>query len=157
MAADGPFPIDDFDFAMPIIEMDPHLGDIQSTQFDLDLSLLPLPVPDLPEPSNEINPGYVSLSGSVYNQTSDSILDEYLFEALGSDGTQQHIDAVSQGSISIPADTSTDNSPGSETNKRQFTEDAVIRLKNNEFREHGKWLCNWPKCDKSFDENRKRK
>jgi hypothetical protein len=93
----------------------------------------------------------------VCNQTSNSILDTYLFEALGSDGTQQHVDAVSPDSDSIPADTSTDNSSGSETNKRQFKEDAVIRLKNNEFREHGKWLCNRPKCDKSFDENRKRK
>jgi hypothetical protein len=70
---------------------------------------------------------------------------------------QQHLDTVSPDSNSIPADTSTDNSSGSETNKRQFEEDAVIRLKNNEFREHGKWLCNRPNCDKSFQENRKRK
>jgi hypothetical protein len=63
MVADGSFPIDDFDFSAPIIGMGPHLDDIQSTEFELDLSL-PLPAPDLPEPSHEIYLGYASLSGS---------------------------------------------------------------------------------------------
>jgi hypothetical protein len=63
MVADGSFPIDDFDFSAPIIEMGPHLDDIQSTEFELDLSL-PLPALDLPEPSHEIYLGYASLSGS---------------------------------------------------------------------------------------------
>jgi hypothetical protein len=64
MVPDGSFPIDDFDFSAPIIGMGPPLNDIQSTQFEFDLSLPCLPVHDLSEPSNEMYPGYASLSGS---------------------------------------------------------------------------------------------
>ncbi|KAH7246244.1 hypothetical protein BKA59DRAFT_191968 [Fusarium tricinctum] len=62
MAADEPSPTNDFDFA--IIGMDPHLNNTESTEFELDPSLPSLSVHDLPEPSNEMYPGYVSLSGS---------------------------------------------------------------------------------------------
>lgn len=65
IATDGHFPIDDFDFSEPIIGMGPHPNDIQSPQFEFDLSLPPsLPVHNLPEPSHEMYPGDTSLSGS---------------------------------------------------------------------------------------------
>ncbi|SPJ72525.1 uncharacterized protein FTOL_02254 [Fusarium torulosum] len=64
MVEDGSFPIDDFDFSAPIIGMGPHPIDIQSTEFEFDLSLPSLPILDLPEPSHEMYPGYASLSGS---------------------------------------------------------------------------------------------
>lgn len=66
IATDGLFPIDDFNFSEPIIGMGPHPNDIQSPQFEFDLSLLPpsLPVHDLSEPSHEMYPGNTSLSDS---------------------------------------------------------------------------------------------
>lgn len=64
IATDGPFSIDDFDFSEPIIGMGPYPSDIQSPQFDFDLSLPSLPVHDLPEPSHEMYPGNTSPSGS---------------------------------------------------------------------------------------------
>jgi hypothetical protein len=94
----------------------------------------------------------------VCDQANDAIIDS-TSAALGSDGIPAHsFDVVSSDLSSSPADNSTDNNSGTETNSNQrFKEDPAPRLKNNEFVEHGRWLCIWPGCDRSFEENRKRK
>lgn len=93
------------------------------------------------------------------SQSNDTVLDALSPVVLGSDGTQiQSLNLISPDFSSPPAETSTDNSSGSETSsKARFEEDTVTRLKSGEFARNGIFFCNWPKCDKSFSENRKRK
>jgi hypothetical protein len=40
---------------------------------------------------------------------------------------------------------------------QKFEEFPVTRLKNNEFVENGKFLCNNADCHRAFDKNRERK
>ncbi|KAF5641110.1 hypothetical protein F52700_3445 [Fusarium sp. NRRL 52700] len=140
----------DFDFPAPIIGMDSHLSDVEATQFDLSSS--PISLLNLPESAYES-------AGSVLSQSNDTVLDAFSPVVLGSGGTQiQSFDLISPDFSSPPAETSTDNSSGSETSiKERFEEDAVTRLKSDEFAKNGIFFCNWTKCDKSFNENRKRK
>ncbi|KAF5628037.1 krueppel-like factor 11 [Fusarium tjaetaba] len=146
-AVDG---LSDFDFAAPIIGMNSHLSDIEAAQFDLSSS--PVSLLDLHESTYES-------AGSVYSQSNDTVLDAISPVALGSGGTQiQSFDLISPDFGSPPAETSTDNSSSSETgSKERFEEDTIIRLKSDEFARNGIFFCNWPECDKSFSENRKRK
>jgi hypothetical protein len=78
--------------------------------------------------------------------------------AVGNNEITEHsFDVVSSDFSSSPADNSADNNSGSDiSGKQTFREDSAIRLKNNEFVEHGRWLCIWPECDRSFRENRMR-
>ncbi|KAI1056418.1 hypothetical protein LB507_001825 [Fusarium sp. FIESC RH6] len=41
--------------------------------------------------------------------------------------------------------------------KNLFKEISSYRLRNNECKKNEMFLCNWPDCNKSFEENRKRK
>ncbi|KAG4285434.1 hypothetical protein FPRO06_06694 [Fusarium proliferatum] len=141
--------VDDFsglDFAAPIIGMNSHLSDVEAAPFDLPSS--PVSLLDLHESAYEVIPG----------QSNDTVLDAFSPVVLGSDGTQiQSLDLISPDFSSPPAETSTDNSSGSETSsKARFEEDTVTRLKSDEFARNGIFFCNWPECDKSFGENRKR-
>ncbi|KAG7417331.1 Transcription factor Sp8 [Fusarium oxysporum f. sp. rapae] len=139
----------DFGFAAPIIGMDSHLSNAEAAQFDLSSS--PVSLLDLPESAYES-------AGSVYSQSNDTVLDAFSPVVLGSEGTQiQSFGLISSDFGSPPTETSADNSSSSETSsKERFEEDAVTRLKSDEFARNGIFFCNWPKCDKSFDENRKR-
>ncbi|OBS21926.1 hypothetical protein FPOA_08263 [Fusarium poae] len=133
-----------------MIGTDSHLNDIDSARFTFSSPLVPCL--DLPTVSEDISK---MASPTACDQTNDTILDSSS-AALGNDRLPAYsFDVVASDSSSSPADNSADNNSDIASNQT-FKEDPAIRLKNNEFVEHGKWLCIWPECDKFFKENRMR-
>lgn len=50
-----------------------------------------------------------------------------------------------------------DNSSSETDSKNLFKEIPSYRLRNNECKKNEMFLCDWSGCNKSFEENRKRK
>ena len=93
----------------------------------------------------------------MYNQTNDTILG-IPYGVGGSDGIPAHsFDVTSSDFDPFPSDNSTDNSSSETDSKVLFKEIPSYRLRNNECKKNEMFLCDWPGCNKSFEENRKRK
>lgn len=91
------------------------------------------------------------------DQTNDAILD-ISYGTGGSDIMSAHsFDVTSSGFDPFPSDKSTDNSSSETDSKILFKEIPSYRLRNNECKKNEMFVCDWPGCDKSFEENRKRK
>ncbi|KAF5722182.1 hypothetical protein FMUND_3104 [Fusarium mundagurra] len=94
-----------------------------------------------------------------YNQTSEPVSDTSRPPFDESGATKTH----SLHSTPSDAHHSSDNMSASEglsletMDDQKFKEYPVTRLKNNEFIENGKFLCNNADCQRIFDKNRERK
>jgi hypothetical protein len=92
----------------------------------------------------------------VCDQTNDAILDTS-YGTGGSEGIPEHsFDVTSSAFDPFPSDKSTDNSSSETDSKILFKEIPSYRLRNNECKKNEMFLCDWPGCNKSFEENRKR-
>jgi hypothetical protein len=93
----------------------------------------------------------------VCDQTNDAILDTS-YGTGGSEGMPEHsFDVTSSGLDPFLSDKSNDNSSSETDSKILFKEIPSYRLRNNVCKKNEMFLCNWPGCNKSFEENRKRK
>jgi hypothetical protein len=93
----------------------------------------------------------------VCDHTNDAILD-IPYGVGGSVGIPEHsFDVTSSAFDPFPSDKSTDNSSSETDSKILFKEISSYRLRNNECKKNEMFLCDWPGCDKFFEENRKRK